>query len=81
MTVLTIPLLEGDYARLERLAALTGKSVQVLVYEWIDRFAPRIVPTHISEDPLFTIEGHDANADIDLSAKIDEILYGSATAS
>lgn len=78
MTVLTIPLHEGDYARLERIATLSGKSVQMLVYEWIDRLAPRTPPTSIVEDPLFTIEGHDADSDLNLSARVDEILYGKA---
>ncbi|MCW1970130.1 MAG: hypothetical protein KIH69_018625 [Anaerolineae bacterium] len=76
MTILTIPLPEGDYARLERVAALRGKSVQALVYEWIDRLLPMTLPAHIAEDPLFTIEGHDGEANVNLSAHVDEILYG-----
>ena len=79
MTMLEVPLLEQDYLRLQRAATLAGKSMHVLVYEWIDRLAPRLEPSDLKQDPLYTIEGFDGDAPSDLSSRIDDVLYGGAT--
>lgn len=76
MIKLTIPLAESDYQRLEKAAKLAGKSVQLLVYEWITRLPEIDEPFDITSDPVYLMEGYESEAPTDLSVNLDQYLYG-----
>jgi hypothetical protein len=76
MVKLTIPLDENEYQRLETAAKCAGKSIQLLVHEWITRLPENKEPFDITSDPIYLMEGYESDAPSDLSVNIDQYLYG-----
>jgi hypothetical protein len=76
METLTIQLVEADYQRLKKAAEEAGKSIQALIYEWIDQLPALEEDFDITQDPLFNIEGFDSEAPEDLASNLDHYLYG-----
>ncbi len=76
MTNLTIQLAETDYQRLERAAKRAGKAVQSFIHEWITKLPETEESFDVTKDPVYLMEGYESNAPSDLSAKIDQYLYG-----
>ena len=77
MTQLTIELMEFEYQRLLKTAEECGKSIQILIHEWISQLPEAEVENayDVTQDPLFKLEGYDSNAPADLSVQIDKYLY------
>jgi len=75
MTQLTVELMEFEYQHLMKTAEKCGKSVQILIHEWINQL-PEIEESYdVTQDPLFNLEGYDSNAPADLSVNLDKYLY------
>ena len=75
MAQLTIELMEFEYQRLLKIAEECGKSVQILIHEWISQLPSVEESYDITQDPIFNMEGYDSNAPADLSVNIDKYLY------
>jgi hypothetical protein len=76
MTSLTIQLMDSDYNRLIKEAKQVGKSVQEFIYSWIKQL-PEIEETFdVTQDPIYTMEGFESEAQTDLSINPDKYIYG-----
>jgi hypothetical protein len=76
VTQLTVQLSEADYQRLEQAAEQSGKSVQASIADWIARLPEAEAGFDVTQDPIFQLEGYEAEAPADLSVTIDQYLYG-----
>ena len=76
MQKLTINLIDTDFQRLEQAAKREGKSVQNLIYDWIHQLPTSKELQNITADPLFQMEGYNADVSPDLSTNIDNYIYG-----
>ena len=72
----TIELPETDYQRLMNAAEKLGKSVQVLIHEWITQLPDVDETFDVTQDPVFQMEGYDSDAPADLATNLDSYLYG-----
>ena len=64
-----------DYKRLKKAAKKSGKTIQALIYEWIDKL-PEIEESYdVTQDPVFQMEGYSSNAPSDLSINLDKYIY------
>lgn len=72
----TIELPETDYQRLMNAAEKLGKSVQVLIHEWITQLPDVDETFDVTQDPVFQMEGYDSDAPVDLAVNLDSYLYG-----
>lgn len=68
--------LSSDYQRLEKAAKRAGKSVQLLVHEWITHLPEVEEPFDVTSDPVYLMEGYESDAPADLSVNLDQYLYG-----
>lgn len=75
MTKLIIQLMDSEYHSLEKAAKHAGKSVHVLIHEWIARLPEAEESFDVTQDPIFLMEGCDSDAPADLSRNLDEYLY------
>ncbi|MEK7728384.1 MAG: hypothetical protein AAB354_08205 [candidate division KSB1 bacterium] len=76
MTELLVSMTESDSQRLEQVAERAGKSVQILIHDWITRLLESETSFDVTQDPVFQMEGYDSKAPEDLSAKLDHYVYG-----
>ncbi len=75
MIKLAVQLAESDYQRLEKAAKRAGKSVQLLVHEWITQLPEVGEPFDVTSDPIYLMEGYESGAPADLSVNLDQYLY------
>ena len=75
MTI-TIELLDADYQRLMQATRQFGKSVAALAHEWILHLPEPAGAFDVTQDPLYKMEGYDADAPADFATTPDEYLYG-----
>lgn len=76
MTKVTIELMETDYQQLLHVAEKLGKSVPILLHEWINQLPDVEESFDVTQDPVFQMEGYDSAAPADLSTNLDTYLYG-----
>lgn len=76
MIQLTVSLAESDYQRLEKATKRAGKSVQLLVHEWITQLPEVEEPFDVTSDPVYLMEGYESDAPADLSVNLDQYIYG-----
>ena len=76
MAQLTIQLSDTDYQLLEKTAGQLGKSVQVMVQEWIAQLSPLQESFDVTQDPVFQMQGYDSDAPSDLATNADQYVYG-----
>ena len=79
MTTLTIELLETDYQRLMQATQQFGKSAAALVHEWITHLPETTAAFDLTQDPVYQMEGYDADAPADFATNLDAYLYGGSS--
>ena len=76
MTNISLQLIDNDYERLDKRARQLGKSVQALIYDWISQLPDDEEFFDVTGDPVFTMEGYESKAPVDLAANLDKYIYG-----
>ncbi len=76
MAMVNIELFETDYQRLVQVASQFGKPVQEFLHDWIAHLPEVNDTVDVTQDPVFQMEGYDAEAPSDLSVNLDTYLYG-----
>ncbi len=76
MTRLTVELEDIEYQRLVGFAEETGRPIQSIIGEWINKMLERRETYDPTKDPLYTFEGYDNDVPSDLSVNHDTYLYG-----
>ena len=76
MAQLVLELPDLYYHRLEEEANRTGKTIQLLVLDWISHLPEVDEIFDIGQDSLYNFEGFESNAPTDLSINTDKYLYG-----
>lgn len=72
-----ISLTKRQYQYLRRLAAQTGRSMSIIIREWVDENMGTQVPQPLEQDPFFEIIGMVAGDGTSVAREHDRHLYGS----
>ena len=80
MIKLAVQLAESDYRRLEKAAKRAGKSVQLLVHEWVTQLPEveepfDVTSDDVTSDPVYLMDGYESGAPADLSVNLDRYLF------
>lgn len=76
MATVNIELMETDYQRLAKVASQFGKPVQEFLHDWIAHLPNMDDSVDVTHDPIFLMEGYDADTSSDLSVNLDVYMYG-----
>jgi hypothetical protein len=75
--MINLTLRDREYKKLEKISRTSGKSIDKVIVELIDKAPNKSKKDRIKDDPMYKMEGYDVDVPADFSLNHDRYLYNS----